>query len=113
MRIKLLVFHWIKFLNLDSDLKFSDALPDKYIPAKTYIAGQINILNKLKGKSFYRKSTLAARAQMLLSPEDRALSKQVLADYKKAFKKAPAEKEVERDIFRFRVVLDKFLNFEC
>ena len=82
-------------------------MPDRFTPAKTYIASQIRILNKLKGKPFYRKSTLVARAQMMLSAEDRALSKQVLADYKKSFKKTPAEKDMEKDVFKFREVINK------
>ena len=81
-----------------------DALPDKYTPAKSYISKQVDILNKLKGQSLYRKHMLVERAQVLLSVEDRALSKQVLQNYKKAFQRAPAEKDVEKEVFKFRSV---------
>ena len=63
----------------------------------------------MKGKNFYRKANLVSRAQMLLSPEDRALSKQVLHDYKKAFKRTPAEKQLEKDVFKFRLVINHLL----
>ena len=49
---------------------------------------------------------------MLLSADDRALSKQVMLDYKKAFKKAPAEKQLEKDVFKFRSVKNRFGKIE-
>ena len=87
-------------------------MPDEHIPAKTYITEQIKILNKLRGKSFYRKHMLAARAQTILSKEDRLLSQQVMQNYKKMFKKAPAEKAQEREVFKYRYgIFLEYLNF--